>query len=89
MLGVRSLGRLDDRGNGLILGVSVPGVQHMFEQVHQPKAAMAEVKWGVISTSIPRCGCCRWSMSGSMAIGSNASEKTSEKRAMSFNCFTP
>ncbi len=54
-----------------------------------PKAAMAEVKCGVIITSIPLIGCCRCIKSGSMATGNSANEKTSEKRAISLSCFTP
>ena len=40
-----------------------------------PKAAMAEVKWGVNMTSMPRKGCCRCSSRGIIATGSRAEGK--------------
>ena len=42
-----------------------------------PKAEMAEVKCGVIMTWMPRSGCIRCSISGIIATGSRAKEKTS------------
>ena len=54
-----------------------------------PKAAIAEVKWGVIITLMPRNGCCRCSSSGTSAPGSRANEKTRAKRAMSRSCLMP
>jgi len=54
-----------------------------------PKAAMAEVKWGVIMTSIPRNGCCRCNSNGIIAVGKSAKENTSENRAISFSFSTP
>ena len=52
-----------------------------------PNPAMAEVKLGVMMTNGPRCGCPRWSWSGSEATSRKAKEVAMARRATGLNSW--